>query len=406
MEKYKSGFLSSSSYRELLPQEEVLETRRKKENLFIGIPKETSLQENRVALVPEAVTLLHSNGHEVVIERGAGMAANFSDTDYSEAGAKIVEDPKEVYKADIVLKVEPITLEEIKLLHHKQAVFSALQISIHPKDYIKKLIAKRVSAIAFDYIRDTHGKYPIIRSMGEIAGNTSILIAAELLSNINQGKGLMLGGVAGIPATEVIIIGAGTVGEFAARAAIGLGATVKVFDNSLYKLRRLQNDLGMQVYTSIMQPDILAKELETADVLIGAIRSGEGLTPCIVSEEMIKRMKEGSVAIDVSIDQGGCIETSKVTDHENPTFKKHGVIHYCVPNISSRVSRTASYALSNVFAPILLNIGSSGGLDKLLKTDRGLRHGVYIYNGILTNKMLGESLSLPYKDLDLLMTAF
>ena len=242
--------------------------------------------------------------------------------------------------------------------------------------------------------------------MGEIAGNTSVLIAAELLSNVNLGKGLMLGGVAGVPTTEVVIIGAGTVGEFAARAALGLGATVKVFDNSLYKLRRLQNDLSTRVYTSIMQPEILGEQLKTADVVIGAIRSDERLTPCVVSEEMIKGMKEGSIAIDVSIDQGGCFETSRVTDHKNPTFKKHGVVHYCVPNISSRVSRTASYALSNVFAPIVLNIGAAGGLDALLKTDKGLRHGVYLYNGSLTNKMLGESLSLPFKDLDLLMTAF
>ena len=236
MNKPKSGFLSSSSYRELMPQEEVLEVGRKKENLYIGLPKETSLQENRVALVPEAVALLTANGHQVVVERGLGLAANFTDNDYSEAGAQLVDNPKDIYKADIVLKVEPITLDEIKLLHHKQAVFSALQISVHPKDYIKKLISKRVTAIAFDYIQDSHGKYPVIRSMGEIAGNTSVLIAAELLSNVNLGKGLMLGGCAGFPTTEVVIIGAGTVGEFAARAALGLGATVKVFDNSLYWL--------------------------------------------------------------------------------------------------------------------------------------------------------------------------
>jgi alanine dehydrogenase len=406
MKKPESGFLSSSSYRKLMPQEEMLEVGRKKENLYIGLPKETSLQENRVALVPEAVALLSANGHQVMVERGLGLAASFTDNEYSEAGATIVEDPNEIYKADIVLKVEPITLDEIKLLQHKQAVFSALQISVHPKDYIKKLISKRVTAIAFDYIQDSHGKYPVIRSMGEIAGNTSVLIAAELLSNVNQGKGLMFGGVAGVPTTEVIIIGAGTVGEFAARAALGLGATVKIFDNSLYKLRRLQNDLSTRVYTSIMQPDILGEQLKSADVVIGAIRSDERLTPCVVSEDMIKGMKEGSIAIDVSIDQGGCFETSKVTDHKSPTFTKHGVVHYCVPNISSRVSRTASYALSNVFAPIVLNIGSAGGLDKLLKSDRGLRHGVYLYNGSLTNKMLGESLNLPYKDLDLLMTAF
>lgn len=389
----------------LMPQEEMLEVAQKKSKLFIGIPKERSLQENRIALVPEAVALLCNNEHRVVIEREAGKSANFQDKDYSEAGAEIVESVSEVYKADIVMKVEPLTSEEIKLVQRKQTVFSALQMSIHPKDYIKNLISKRVNAIAFDNIQDIHGKFPVIRSMAEIAGNTSILIAAELLSNVNNGKGFMLGGVAGVPATEVVILGAGTVGEFAARSALGLGATVKVFDNSLYKLRRLQNDLGMRVYTCILQPDVLNNELKTADVVVGAIRAPDERTPCIVTEQMIKDMKMGSVLIDVSIDQGGCFETSRVTDHNKPTFNAHGVVHYCVPNITSRVARTASYALSNIFAPILLDVGDYGGIDNMLKLNRGVRNGVYIYNGILTNKMLGKHLKLPYKDIDLLMAA-
>ena len=406
MEGSKSSFLSRSAFPELMPQEETLEVARKKSSLFIGVPKETSMQENRVTLVPESVGLLVKNGHNVVIQRGAGTAANFDDNQYSEAGGEIVEGPEEVYKADIIMKVEPLTIEEISLLQRKQTVISALQISIHPKDYIKKLISKKVCGIAFDTIRDEHKKFPVIQSMGEIAGNTSVLIAAELLSNANNGKGLMLGGVAGVPATEIIILGAGNVGEFAARAALGLGATVKVFDNSLYKLRRLQNDLGTRVFTCIMQPDVLATKLKTADVVIGAIRSAGKVTPCVVTESMIQDMKEGSVVVDVSIDQGGCFETSKVTDHNNPVFTTHGVVHYCVPNISSRVARTASYALSNIFAPILLAVGEKGGMDNMLRDNKGVRHGVYLYNGILTNKMLGESLNLPYKDINLLMAAF
>ncbi len=388
-----------------MPQEEMLEVAQKRSKLFIGIPKERSLQENRVALVPEAVSLLCNNNHRVVVERGAGKPANFQDNDYSEAGAEIVDSVNGVYEANIVMKVEPLTSKEMDLVQRKQTVFSALQMAIHPKDYIKKLIAKKVNAIAFDNIQDIHGKYPVIRSMAEIAGNTSILIAAELLSNVNDGKGFMLGGVAGVPATEVVILGAGTVGEFAARSALGLGATVKIFDNSLYKLRRLQNDLGMRVYTCILQPDVLNNELKTSDVVVGAIRAPGERTPCIVTEEMIKDMKMGSVLIDVSIDQGGCFETSRLTDHNKPTFIKHGVVHYCVPNITSRVARTASYALSNIFAPILLDIGDFGGVDSMLKMNRGVRNGVYIYNGILTNKMLGKYLNLPYKDLDLLMAA-
>ena len=268
------------------------------------------------------------------------------------------------------------------------------------------MIAKKVHAIAFDNIQDIHGKYPVIQSMGEIAGNTSILIAAELLSNVNMGKGIMLGGVAGVPATEVVILGAGTVGEFAARSALGLGATVKIFDNSLYKLRRLQNDLGMRVFTCILQPDVLRTELKTAHVVIGAIRAPDKRTPCLVTEEMLQEMKPGSVVVDVCIDQGGCFETSRVTDHNKPTFIKHEVVHYCVPNITSRVARTASYALSNIFADILLEVGDCGGVDCMLKANKGVRHGVYIYNGILTNKMLGDYLEIPYKDIDLIMAAW
>ncbi|PCH99295.1 MAG: alanine dehydrogenase [Bacteroidetes bacterium] len=406
MEGSKSSFLSSTAFPELMPQEETLEVARKKSSLFIGIPKETSIQENRVTLVPESVRVLVNNGHKVVVQRGAGKASNFDDNQYSEAGGEIVDGPQEVYKADIIMKVEPLVPEEIKLLQRKQTVISALQISIHPKDYIKKLITKKVSGIAFDTIQDQHEKFPIIQSMGEIAGNTSILIAAELLSNANQGKGLMLGGIAGVPATEVVILGAGNVGEFAARAALGLGATVKVFDNSLYKLRRLQNDLGTRVFTCVMQPEVLATKLKTADVVIGAIRAPGKATPCVVTENMVQDMKDGSVIVDVSIDQGGCFETSKVTDHNKPTYTAHGVIHYCVPNISSRVARTASYALSNIFAPILLEIGEKGGIDVMLRENKGLRNGVYLYNGILTSKMLGDSLNLPYKDINLLMAAF
>ncbi|MBL4656355.1 MAG: alanine dehydrogenase [Flavobacteriales bacterium] len=406
MKARKSSILSASVMSGLMPQEETLEMGRKKSRLYIGIPKETSLQENRVALVPVAVALLVNNGHRVVVERGAGKGANFSDNDYSEAGAEIVSGPKEVFEANIVMKVEPFTTNETDMLQQKQTIFSTLQMAIHPKNYIKKLIAKKVHAIAFDNIQDIHGKFPVIRSMGEIAGNTSILIAAELMSNVNDGKGVMLGGIAGVPATEVVILGAGTVGEFAARSALGLGATVKIFDNSLYKLRRLQNDLGMRVYTCILQPDVLSNELKTADVVIGAIRAPNKQTPCIVTEDMIRSMKPGSVLVDVSIDQGGCFETAKVTDHNKPTFIKHDVVHYCVPNITSRVARTASYALSNIFADILLEIGEFGGVDGMLKANRGVRHGVYIYNGILTNKMLGDHLEIPYKDIDLLMAAW
>ena len=390
----------------LLPQEEMLETERKKGSLFIGIPKETFFQENRVCLVPDAVALLVNNGHRVIVETNAGKAAHFDDKDFSEAGARIVYSAKEVYEADIILKVAPPSPEEVENLKSKQTLFSALQITVQTDDFVKQLMSRKITAIAYDYIRDEDGIYPLIRAMSEIAGNTSILIAAEYLSNINNGNGSMFGGITGSPPTEVVIIGAGTVGEFATRAALGLGATVKIFDSSVYRLRRLQSDLGTRVFTSVLEPKILTKALKTADVAIGALRAPHGRTPCVVTEEMVSEMKQGSVIIDVSIDQGGVFETSEVTTHTQPVFRKYGVVHYCVPNIPSRVSRTASYALSNVLTPILLQMGEDGGIEGTLHKHNGVRKGVYVYNGILTNKYLGETFRLPYKDIDLLMAAF
>jgi alanine dehydrogenase len=387
----------------LMPKEEMLEVRRKKGNLFIGIPKETSFQERRVALVPEAVSLLVANGHHVRIETKAGEGSNFSDNDFSEAGAEICYDRKEIYSCDIILKVAPPSEEEVELMVGGQTFISALQIATQPKEILQQLIAKKITAIAWDYVRDEEGVFSIVRTLGEIAGTTSILVAGELLSSFSSGKGMMLGGVAGVQPTEVVIIGAGTVGEFATRAALGLGASVKVFDNSLSRLRRLQNDIGSRIYTSIIQPKVLAKAIRRADVVIGALRSPIGRTPCVVNEDMIESMKQGSVVVDVSIDQGGCFETSRVTNHSEPTFMKHGVVHYCVPNISSRVSRTASFALSNILSPLILEMGDKGGVVDLIRDHKGFRNGVYIYKGILTNEVLGKVFGLKYKDFNLIL---
>jgi len=301
--------------------------------------------------------------------------------------------------------VEPISDDEMQYLRPKQVLISAMQLNVHPKNYIKNLMQKRVTAIAWDYIADEDGVLPIVRSMGEIAGTTSILIAAEHLSN-KEGQGIMLGGITGVSPTQVTILGAGTVGEYAARAALGLGADVRVFDNAISRLRRLQNSIGVRVSTSTIQPKVLSKALMRADVAIGAIRSLTGRTPCVVSEEMVRNMKPSSVIVDVSIDQGGCFETSKITTHDNPTFRVHDVIHYCVPNIASRASRTASHALSNVTAPLSMKIGDEGGLENTIRNNHGIQNGVYLYNGTLTNQYLGESLRLPFKDLKLLLAAF
>jgi alanine dehydrogenase len=387
----------------LLPKEEMLEIARKKGSLFIGIPKETSFQERRVALVPEAVTVLVANGHRVKIESKSGEASNFTDNEYSEAGAEICHNPKEIFECDIIFKVAPPSEEEVEMMRGNQTLISALQLSIQPKVILQKLMQKKITAIAWDYIRDEEGVFPVVRTMGEIAGTTSVLVAGELLSSFSSGKGIMLGGIAGVTPTEVLVIGAGTVGEFATRAALGLGASVKVFDNSLSRLRRLQNNIGTRIYTSVLNPKVLAKSIKRADVVIGALRSPLGRTPCVVTEEMIQSMKSGSVAVDVSIDQGGCFETSRVTNHNEPTFVEHGVIHYCVPNIASRVARTASFALSNIFSPILVEMGDRGGCKDLIKSDEGFRGGVYIYNGTLTNEVLGKVFDLKYKNIELLL---
>lgn len=397
-------FFSSSG--QLLPQEETLEVRSRKNNLLIGIPKEITFQENRVPLAPEAVSLLCQNGHRVLIEKGAGNNAHFPDSEYSEAGAEVVYETAEVYKADIIIKISPLTSEEIKYLKPGQTIMSTVTLPAQSAGYFKALMDKKVNAIAFELIKDKTNTFPLVRSMSEIAGNTSILIAAEYLCEKKYGKGRMFGGFSGITPTEVVILGAGTVGEFAVRAAMGLGAMVKVFDNSVYKLRRLQNNLNTRIFTSILQPKVLSKALRTADVVIGAIHSPYGHSPVVVSEDMVSQMKYGSVIIDVSIDQGGCIETSRVTNHSEPIFKKHDVIHYCVPNIASRVPHTASYAFSNFFAPVLINIGEHGGIVNMLKRESGVRQGVYLFNGTLTNQYIGELFKLHYQDIELLMAAY
>ena len=401
-----SGLLKFSEGEKLLPQEEILELDYKKSKITIGIPKESSFQECRIPLVPKSVGLLVANGHEILVEKGAGKSAHFEDNEFSESGAIIVSSKEEIYKADIIMKVAPPSVEELDLLNSRQTLISSIQIAGQSREYFEKLMAKRMTTLAYEYIKDKAKTFPLIRSMSEIVGVTTILIANEYLQNPKYGKGTLLGGFPGITPSEVVILGAGTVAEYAARAALGLGATVKVFDNSIYKLRRLQNSLGTRIFTSIIQPGVLMKSLKTAHVAIGAIYSSEGMSPTVVSEEMVSQMKKGSVIIDVSIDQGGCFETSKVTNHLEPVFKKYDVTHYCVPNIASRVPHTASYALSNYFTPVLLKMGEMGGIEKMLKVDYGLRQGAYLFNGTLTKSYIGEYFTLPYQNIELLIAAF
>ena len=375
-------------------------------SIKIGVPREKGYQENRVGLTPQAVHLLVGLGHEVFLETKAGAASFFTDAEYSEAGAQIVYTAESVYQgADVVVKVGPVPQEEVQFLKPGQFVFSAIHLSTMSEDYLKELQKRRIIGLAFEYLKDSSGSFPIVRSMSEIAGTTSILIAAEYLSNQFHGNGLLLGGITGIAPSKVLILGAGTVGEFAARTAMGLGSEVRIFDNSLYKLRRVQNNLQQRVYASVLNPDVLQSELRTADVAVGAIHAANGRSPLIVSEDMVRHMKPGAVIIDVSIDQGGCFETSEVTTHTRPTFKKHGIIHYCVPNIPSRVSKSASISLSNILTPFLKDAGQGGGLEEVMWNEQGLRCAVYLFKGSVTNKHLADKFNTNYTNLDLLASA-
>ncbi len=393
---------SPFSKEELMPKPEMLEIKKQKGELFIGIPKETHLQEKRICLTPDAVAALTNQGHRIIIETKAGEGANYSDTDYSEAGAKISYDVEEAFGCNIVLKVEPPSLKEIKYFNPQSVLFSALQLKTQHKKYFEALAKKRITAIAFDFISDEHGVFPVVKSLSEIAGISSVLIAAELMAKSSKGNGLLLGNISGVAPPDVVILGAGTVGEFAARSALGLGAQIKVFDNSITKLRRLQHNLGVAIFTSTIQPKTLLKALMRCDVAIGAVR-GRTRTPILVSDDMVQQMKDGAIIVDVSIDSGGCFETSEITTHNSPTFIKHGVIHYGVPNIPSRYSRTASLSISNIFTPYLLEIGEEGGIQNTARFDKSLQKGMYFYHGILTNKAVGDWFNLPYRDINLLI---
>ena len=393
-------------HKSLLPQEEMLEIKNKRKQLSIGIPKETNKNENRVAITPLSIEVLVQNGHKIIVEENAGIGANFTDLDFSNAGAIIVSQKEEVLQCDVVLKISAFTRDEIKMLKGNQLVISALNIGILSGEDIRLLINKRVTALAFELLSDNNNCLPVMRSMSEITGRVSILMAAEYLCNEKIGMGKILGSITGVNPSEVVIIGAGTAGEFATRTALGLGALVKVFDDSVFKLKNLQQSIGYDIFSSILQPNILLNSLKTADVVIGAINLMDHKSGYIVTEDMVKEMKKGSVIIDISIDQGGCFETSRITSHDDPVFVNHGVVHYCVPNIPSKVSRSASYALSNIFAPILTKIGNSGGISNLIRDNKGIRDGIYIYNGILTNSYIGNHFGISSQDINLLTAAF
>ena len=396
-------FVSPSFTYETL--EETLDVKPKVVELFIGIPRETSFQENRIALTPEAVSVLVSNGHRVVVESKAGLGASYTDTDYSEAGAKIVQNKKQVFESDILVKSAPVSEEELDLLKLNQFIISPIHLSVMKQEILEKMMEKKITALSFENLKDDSGHNPIVRSMSEIAGSAVMLIAGQYLSNANNGKGVLVGGISGIPPTKVIIIGAGIVGEYAARTALAMGASVKIFDNSIYRLKRLQNNIGVRLYTSVIEPNILSKQLKTCDVAVGALSSSGGRTPIVVTEDMVSRMRPGSVVVDVSIDHGGCFETSEVTSHKMPTFKKYDVIHYCVPNIPSGFARTASQSISNVLMPLMLEMADDGGFENMVWHKLNIRSGIYLFRGALTNFHLSQRFDLKFTDLNLLIAS-
>ena len=385
---------------QLIPKEETLEIQKTKGDLFIGIPKEVYFQEKRICLTPDAVSGLVAQGHKILIENGAGEEASFSDKAFADAGAILTKDTKKVFSCPIILKVEPPTLEEIEMINHKSVLISALQLKTREKVFFEALSKKKITALAFEFLQDDNGAYPVVRALSELAGTASVLIAAELMANAKDGNGLMFGNISGVPPVEVVIIGAGTVGEFAVRSALGLGASIKVFDNSITKLRCLQTNLGSPLYTSTLQPKNLLKALKRCDVAIGALR-GKNRSPVIVSKTMVENMKKGAVIIDVSIDMGGCFETSETTSHDNPIVIKNGVIHYGVPNIPARYPKTASISISNIFTSYLVDIAEAGGIENAIRFDSGLKNGLYFYRGILTNKSISDWFDMPYSDINL-----
>lgn len=390
----------------LFPEECLIREITGKPRLSIGVPKEDPAIETRLPLTPEGVAIITEEGHSVYIQRGAGLPMTYSDMQFSEAGAFLVDSSEEVFNADIVFKITPPALEQLEMMQNRSSIFSMLQLSNLSKEAIELMMKKKMNAIAYELIKDEQKAFPVVNSIAEIEGNTAIAIISDLMSSERGGKGILLGGVAGITPPEVVILGASITGSIAARAAIGLGAMVKVFDHDINKLRKIQHYLGRMVFTSVIHPKVLFKALASADAVIGNLRYINGSDRFMVSEDLVKTMKKGAVIVDMSVDQGGCFETSEYRTLANPVFEKHGIIHYCVPNISARVGRTSSIALSNILTPIILKIGASGSVKQSIADSAGFRHGVYVFNGMMVNRLMGDYYSIPSNDIGLFLTGY
>lgn len=390
----------------VLTQEKKKPVDRKGQSLTIGVPKEASGDERRVAIAPAGVATLVANGHRVLVGGGAGEGANFADTEYADAGADITPSPADVYaKSNLIVKVGPPTEEEADLLQERQVLISALHLGNTSPEFLKRTIELGVTGLGFEFIRDSDGTLPIVRMMHEIMGSMAIQIAARYLESSEDGRGVMLGGISGVPPSNVVILGAGVVGEWAARTALGFGAHVIVLDNDLGALRAVEHYLGRGITTAMATEQYISRALETADVVIGAMMAAGKRSPIVVTEEMVARMRDGSVIVDTMMDQGGCIDTSQPTTHSDPVFRKHGVIHYGVPNMPSNAARTATYALTNVLVPYVIKIGEAASVNEALWMDVGLRNGTYVYRKHLTKKSLASMFGIPHRDIELLIAS-
>jgi len=375
-------------------------------SLKIGLPKELSQDERRLSLTPGGVSILRANNHEIYVEKNAGIDARFSNQEYADAGAEIIYSSQELYKkSELIVKVAPPTSEEQEWMQPDQVLISALHLGNMEKIFLKTLIQKGISSIGYEFIMGDDYEFPIVRMMHEITGSIAVQIAAHYLENNSKGQGIMLGGISGIPPATVVILGAGIIGEYAARTALGYGAQVFVMDNDLTLLRKMENALDRRIITATANHQYLSSALGFADVVIGAAMTEGERAPCWVTEPMVASMKDGSVIVDTVIDQGGCISTSEPTTHSNPVYKKHGVVHYCVPNIPSNVARTATYALNNVIVPYLLAIGEAGGIKECLWTNAALRNGTYTYKKHLTKKSLSNLFGMPYREIEMLIAS-
>src|SRR3989339_1141345 len=357
----------------------------------IGIPKENLKEEKRVGLAPAGVDALVRLGHTVYFEHGGGEGSQFTDEDYSKVGANIVFSAEEVFKrSELIAKVQPLNEAEAELLQEEQILFTFLHLAVAKKSILENLLKNNVTAISYELIEDSRG-LPVLHAMSEIAGPLSIQIAERYLESSSKGgRGILMGGITGVAPAAVVIIGAGVVGTSAAKAALGRGAQVIVLDRDLNRLRKIDETFQRKITTVMANSYTISRGVKFADVLIGAVLMKGEKTPHLVTEEMVKTMKEGAVIVDVSIDQGGCVETSRPTTISNPIFMMHNVIHYCVPNMPALVSRTATYGLTNATIEYILEIADNG-LSNALLGDTGLAKGVCTYNGFCSNENIAEA---------------